>query len=175
MFVISKDGSRAYTANVGPGTVSVVDLKEKRTIEVITVSKHVQRISMSIDGRWVFTQDQTAPRIAVIDTATNKIANWITLPQVVYASTPTPDGKHLLAVSPTGKLFSIDVAAMKLDNSFDIPDGGNVVMITPDNKTAYISCRTSGKIAVLDLATWKMKETMTLTPGVDGMAWIPGN
>jgi DNA-binding beta-propeller fold protein YncE len=150
-------------------------LKAKRTIDVIAVSRHVQRISMSTDGRWVFTQDQTAPRIAVIDTETNKVSKWIDLPQVVYASTPTPDGKHLLAVSPTGKLFSIDVAAMKLDNTFDIPDGGNVVLVTPDNQLGYISCRTTGKIAVLDLATWKMKDTMTLTPGVDGMAWISGN
>ena len=175
MFVISKDGSRAYTANVGPGTVSVVDLQEKRTIEVIAVAKQVQRISMSTDGRWVFTHDQGAPRIAVIDTATNKVSNWISVPQVVYASTPTPDGKHLLAVSPSGKLFSIDVASMKVDNAFDIPDGGNVVTITPDSKVAYISCRTTGKIAVLDLTAWKMKDTITLTPGVDGMAWIPGN
>src|SRR5256884_2366589 len=33
----------------------------------------------SPDGLRVFTHDQDAPRIAVIDTATNKITNWIEL------------------------------------------------------------------------------------------------
>jgi DNA-binding beta-propeller fold protein YncE len=175
MFVMSRDGSRAYTSNVGPGTVSVVDLKQKRTVEVISVAKTVQRISMSIDGKHVFTHDQGAPRIAVIDTATNKVSGWIQVPKVVYATTPTPDGKHLIAVSDAGKLFAIDLAAMKVDKTFDIPDGGNVVTITPNGKTAYVSCRTTGKIAVLDLAAWQMKAEITLTPGVDGAAWIAGN
>lgn len=175
MFVIAPDGSRAYTANVGPGTVSVVDLKASRVVEVIAVAKQVQRISMSTDGRRVFTHDQGAPRIAVIDTATNKVSGWISVPQVVYASTPTPDGKHLLAVSASGKLFSVDLASLKVDKSFDIPEGGNVVTITPEGTVAYISCRTTGKIAVLNLNSWKMEDPITLTPGVDGAAWIPGN
>jgi len=32
MFVISPDGRRAYTANVGPGTVSVVDLQNRKLV-----------------------------------------------------------------------------------------------------------------------------------------------
>jgi YVTN family beta-propeller protein len=175
MFVISRDGTRVYTANVGPGSVSVVDLSASRVVTVIPVAKHVQRISMSIDGRQVFTHDQGAPRIAVIQTTTNRVTGWISTPQVVYASSPTPDGKHLLAVSATGKLYAVDLTSLKVDKSFDIPDGGNVVTVTPDGKVAYVSCRTSGKIAVLDLTKWMIEEPITLTPGVDGTAWIPGN
>ena len=68
MFVISHDGRRAYTSNVGPGTVSVLDLVARKTIKVIPVAKTDQRISASIDDGLVFTADQDQPRLAVIDT-----------------------------------------------------------------------------------------------------------
>src|SRR5258708_6000356 len=99
MLVLSRDGYRGYTANVSAGSVSVLDLTKRTLITTIPVTKSVQRISMSPDGLRIFTHDQDAPRIAAIDTATNKIANWIELPNVAYASASTPDGRWLLAVS----------------------------------------------------------------------------
>src|SRR6202453_2399884 len=80
MLAITRDGRRGYTANVGPGTVSVLDLTARKIITIIPVSPHVQRISLSPDDRWVFTADQTKPRLAVIDTANNSLSTWIDLP-----------------------------------------------------------------------------------------------
>src|SRR5882762_1476404 len=85
MLVLSSDGRRGYTANVGAGSVSVLDLAKRSLITAIPVAKTVQRISISPDGFRVFTHDQDAPRVAVIDTATNKITSWIALPDVANA------------------------------------------------------------------------------------------
>src|ERR1700756_1774873 len=49
MFAITRDGRRAYTANVGPGTVSVLDLDARKTLAIIPVSPQIQRISLSVD------------------------------------------------------------------------------------------------------------------------------
>ena len=73
MLAITSDGKRGYTANVAPGTVSVLDLAAKKVLAVIPVCKNTQRISLSVDDRWVFTADQTQPRLAVIDTQTNGV------------------------------------------------------------------------------------------------------
>src|ERR1700685_963127 len=121
MVVISPDGSRAYTANVAAGSVSVLDLKKRALITVIPVAKTVQRISISADGKRVFTHDQDTARIAVIDTTTNKVASWISVPSTVYSSSPTADGRKLLAASPAGKIFVVAIASAQLDESFDIP------------------------------------------------------
>src|SRR2546429_249557 len=80
MFAITRDGHRAYTANVGPGTVSVLDLNARKVIAVIPVSPQVQRISLSVDDKFAFTSDVTKPQLAVIDTTTNKLRSWIPLP-----------------------------------------------------------------------------------------------
>ncbi|MGC1491690.1 MAG: hypothetical protein WA798_09965, partial [Candidatus Acidiferrum sp.] len=140
MFVISPDGQRAYTANVGPGSVSVLDLKNRSLVTVIPVAKTVQRISITPDGKRVFTHDQETPRIAVIDTASNKVSGWISVPSTVYSSSPTPDGLKLLAASPAGKLFVIDLATSKIERSFDIPAASGELLVTPDGKFAFVSC-----------------------------------
>src|SRR5436190_9835373 len=93
MLAITRDGTRGYTANVGPGTVSALDLETRSTLKVIPVSKQTQRISLSIDDRWAFTADQTAPMLVVIDTSSNTVARTIELPATGYGTAATPDGK----------------------------------------------------------------------------------
>jgi DNA-binding beta-propeller fold protein YncE len=82
MLAISHNGRFGYTANVGPGTVSVLDMKARKTIAVIPVSAQTQRISISRDDSMVFTADQKKAQLAVIDTTTNKIKTWVPLPAV---------------------------------------------------------------------------------------------
>jgi YVTN family beta-propeller protein len=173
MVVISPDGRRAYTANVAAGSVSVLDLQKRSLVTVIPVAKTVQRISISADGKRVFTHDQDTPRIAVIDTATNTVSSWIAVPSTVYSSSPTADGRKLLADSPAGKIFVIDIASAKLEESFDIPPASGELLLSPDGKFAFVSCPQAGTIEVLNVPGHKLLQPIKLTPGVDGLAWAP--
>ena len=172
MLVISPDGRRAYTANVGAGSVSVLDLAKRNLITTIPVAKMVQRISISPDGKRVFTHDQGAPRIAVIDTATNKIVDWMEVPTPVYASEPTPDGRWLVTLDRGGNAYVMDLESMKIARRLKISDGASEILIRPGGDIAYLSGTGAGKIDVLDLHTWELEKPIELTPGVDGMAWV---
>jgi YVTN family beta-propeller protein len=173
MVVISPDGGRAYTANVGAGSVSVLDLGKRSLVTTIPVAKMVQRISISPDGKRVFTHDQDAPRIAVIDTATNKIADWIDVPSVVYASEPTPDGRWLVTLGRSTSGYVIDLQTRKVAHTLKVSDGGSEILIRPSGGVAYLSGTGAGKIDVLNLQTWELEKPIELTPGVDGMSWLP--
>ena len=174
MFVLSPDGHQAYTSNVGSGSVSVLDLQKRSLITVIPIAKRVQRISISTDGRYVFTHDQDNPRIAVIDTASNKLAHWIDLPAIVYSSTPTPDGKLLLANAPSGKLFAIDLSSEKVAATYDIPSAIGEIAIDANGHRAFVSCPQKGTIEILDIRGGKLESPIVLTQGVDGLEWLPG-
>jgi YVTN family beta-propeller protein len=173
MLVISPDGRRAYTANVGAGSVSVLDLAKRSLVTTIPVAKMVQRISISSDGKRVFTHDQDAPRIAVIDTGTNKIADWIEVPTPVYASEPTPDGRWLLTLDRNSDAYVIDLHSRKVAHTLKISGGASEILIPPGGAVAYLSGTGAGKIDVLDLHTWTLGKPIELTPGVDGMSWFP--
>jgi YVTN family beta-propeller protein len=172
MFVIAPDGRRAYTANVGPGTVSVLDIEKRKTIEVIPVSGQVQRISISVDGHSVFTSDQTKPQLAVIDTSTNKVKTWIPLPGFGYGSSSTPDGHWLvIAVPGTKQVAVIDLATMKVAHTIDVPANPQEVLVRPDGLVAYVSCDASHKIAAIRTSDWTVEKLIDAGAGTDGLAW----
>jgi YVTN family beta-propeller protein len=172
MLVISRDGHWGYTSNVGAGSVSVLDLKGRKTVAVIPISSESQRIAISNDDKMVFTSDQTKPQMAVIDTATNKIKTWVQLPGVGYGTSPTPDGKLLLVVIPkSNQLAAVDLATLQVVHTVTVAEDPVKVLASPDGKVAYVSCSKSKQIAVVDLAQWKVNTLIDAGAGVDGLAW----
>jgi YVTN family beta-propeller protein len=171
MLVLSHDGRRGYTANVGPGTVSVLDIRGRKKVAIIPISKTTQRISISPDDKLVFTADQVTPRIVVIDTATDKIKTSIPIPAPGYGTASTPDGHWLLVAVPSlNQVAAVDLTTMKVAKTLDVPKAPQEIVITPDGKTAYVSCNSSGKVAAIDVANWKVDKLIDAGKGADGLA-----
>ena len=176
MFAITRDGRRAYTANVGPGTVSVLDLEAKKLITIIPVSGQIQRISLSVDDSLAFTSDVTKPQLAVIDTATNKIKTWVALPGLGYGSATTSDGKWLLIALPlVHRLGIVDLTTLTVARTIDLPVKPQEVLLSPDNRFAYVSIDQGGKVAVIGLSDWKVEKMIDAGKGADGLAWAPAH
>ena len=172
MLAISHDGRRGYTANVGPGTVSVLDLQAKKTVAIIPISKETQRISISPDDRMVFTSDQTKPQLAVIDTATNKVKTWVPLPGTGYGTASTPDGRWLVvAVPKENKVAVVDLKAMKVAHTIDVPKAPQETLVRPDGQVAYVSCDASHKVAAIRTSDWTVESLIDAGKGADGLAW----
>jgi YVTN family beta-propeller protein len=172
MLAITRDGRRGYASNVGPGTVSVLDLEAKKLLAVIPLSVTAQRIALSVDDRWVFTADQTKPRLAVIDTSTNAVKTWVLLPGVGYGTAPTPDGRWLIVAMPgINQVGVVDLENLKVVRAFAVPKAPQEVIIRPDGMAAYVSCDASHQVAVIDLKNWKVEKLIDAGPGADGLAW----
>ena len=171
MLVLSHNGKLGYTANVGPGTVSVLDMVKHKTIAVIPISRTTQRISISRDDSMVFTSDQTKPQLAVIDTSTNKIKAWVPLPDLGYGTASTKDGRWLLVTMPHAhQVAVVDLHSLKVVKTIDVPKSPTEIVIHPNGRIAYVSCGASGEIAVIDLSQWKVQSTIAAGKGADGMA-----
>lgn len=173
MFVISPNGKRAYTSNVHAGSVSVLDLEKRSLITVIPVAKTIQRISISPMGDYVYTHDQDASVVYAIDTLSNKIAKRMEVPATIYSSQLTLTGNTFVAVSPSGKLFVFNLEFKKTMETFEVPKALGEVTLTAESNYAYVSCPAAGVIEVLNLHTYKLESPITLTPGVDGLEWLP--
>lgn len=177
MLILSHDGTRGYTANVGPGTVSVLDIKARKLIKVIPVSGEVQRISISNDDRWVFTADQKKPQMAAIDTSTLKVAKWIPIDGLGYGAAPSKDGRWLLvAVPDQNDVAVIDLKTMKMARTVPLGAGTSPqeVLVRPDGKEAFVSCVGTSHVAEIDLATWKVTRMIATGKGTDGLSWARG-
>ncbi|HVU48504.1 MAG TPA: cytochrome D1 domain-containing protein [Terracidiphilus sp.] len=175
MFTISHDGLRGYTANVGPGTVSVIDIKARKVLKVIPISGNTQRISITPDGKWVFTADQTKPQMAVVDTAALAVKTWVPIDGLGYGSAVTPNGHYMMvAVPDANKVDVIDVSTMKMVQSIPVGANPQEVLIAPNGKTAYVSCLGSDRVDAIDIATWKVNGQIATGKGTDGLGWARG-
>lgn len=172
MLIISGDGKRGYTANVGVGTVSAIDLEAHKVLAVIPISKNTQRIAISTDDQRVFTADQTKPQLAVIDTATNKVSAWIPLPAVAYGTAPTRDGKWLLVTLPDlNQVGVVDLKTQKVVRTVDVGKYPQEIEVRPDDTVAYVSCMNSKQVTEINLKTWKADRLIEAGAEVDGLAW----
>lgn len=172
MLAISHDGRFGYTANVGPGTVSVLDMIGRKTIKVIPIAGTTQRISISTDDRWVFTSDQTKPEIAVIDTRTQAVKKWIPLAGLGYGSATTPDGKWLLiAIPDKDQVAVIDLKTMTVARMIDVASSPQEVVVSPDGAHAYVSCQSSGQVVEINLEQWRLSKGIETGKSPDGLAW----
>ncbi len=172
MLAITPDGRHGYTANVGPGTVSVLDMESRKTLAVIPVSGQVQRISVSVEGDAVFTADQTKPQLAVIDTSTNRVKTWIPLPAPGYGTAATPEGRWLVVAAPgANKVAVVDLGSLKVTHVIDVPAAPQEVVVRPDGRMVYVSCDASHKIAAIRIADWSVEKLIDAGAGADGLAW----
>ncbi|WP_353229290.1 cytochrome D1 domain-containing protein [Novosphingobium sp.] len=172
MLVLSHDGRFGYTANVKPGSVSVLDLKQRKLLAVIPVTDTVQRIAISADDRLIFTSDNMVPRLAVMDTATRGVREWIALPGLGHGAAATPDGRWLLVAMPAlNQVAVIDLTKRQLTRTIAVGKAPQAVLIPPGQKVAYVSCGGAGMVAAVDLGSWKVIRTVATAYGADGMAW----
>ena len=176
MLTLSRDGRLGYTANVGPGSVSVLDLKARKTLAVIPVAARVQRIALSIDDRLLFTADNQRPRLAVIDTATRTIRKWVKLPGLGFGAAATADGRWLLIAIPARNLVAvIDLKTFAVVRKIPVGAAPQETLIPPGGRVAYVSCAGEGGVTAIDLTTFKVIGTVATGPGADGLAWAePG-
>jgi YVTN family beta-propeller protein len=176
MLAITHDGRRGYTANVGAGTVSAIDLQARKVLAIIPISHNTQRIAISMDDRWAFTADQTKPQLAVIDTATNKVHTWVALPAVAYGTAATLDGRWLLITLPDiAKVGVLDLRTMKVVRTVDVAKLPQEIVVRPDNAVAYVSCLAAQNVAAINLKTWKVEKLIDVGPAADGLAWASSN
>jgi YVTN family beta-propeller protein len=176
MLTLSHDGRRGYTANVGPGTVSVLDIPGRKVLKIIPISANTQRIGISPDDHWVFTADQTKPQLAVIDTTTNSVGKRIPLEGIAYGTAPTPDGRFLLVTLPDqNKIAVVDLKTMQVVRSVAVGLYPQEIVVRPDGKAAYVSCETSNQVAEINLDNWTLTRLIATGKATDGLAWAQVN
>jgi YVTN family beta-propeller protein len=171
------DGSKAYVANKTDRLfVSVIDIKAGKMTGKVAMTTGTQGITISPDGKRVLAADYKNPQFVVIDTATDKVVDTVTLEKNVR-------GPFRVKYSPDGsKLMTSDdqQGQVNILNTKDLHGKQEVLMVgkTPygiafsaDSKTALVSNHGDGTISVIDLPSAKVVNTFKAGTGVETLAY----
>jgi YVTN family beta-propeller protein len=168
-------GPKAYIGNFKDNTVSVIDLELKRVIATIPIPPGPHGIVITPDNRWVYVASDGTSTVSVIDTATDKLVENIEVGNNPHGVAVTRDGKYVLvAVYDTDTIAFIDTGTRKVIGNVPVGKPHNIA-IHPNERVAYAGSQTPGNfsLAVIDLATRKVKENIVLGKTPRGLEFDP--
>lgn len=173
-FAVSRDGSRIVTANVGPGSVSVIDVPSRTLRGVVEAAETVNRICLEPHGRFAYTADQGSPRIAIIDTERVERAAWIELPSIGFGTAVTPSGKHIVvALRTASEIAVVDRRSGEVVHRVATPDHPQAIVLHPDGVRAYSACDADNCVVEVDIRAGRLLRRMNTGRNPDGIAWSP--
>lgn len=158
---LSRDGRRAYVANLGSGTVSVVDLAAQRLVATIpTGVAGPFNVSIPRNGRRVFVGNTLGNAMTVIDPATNRIVRTIPL--------SSPNGmaldrehRRLYVTNFNARTIQwIDVETLALSPPVSVETAPGFLRLTPDGAKGLFVAPYGSGVSVLDVAEMKVVATV---------------
>jgi YVTN family beta-propeller protein len=190
MVVASPDGSRAYVANIGSGSVTAIDLAAGSVLNNIATGKGAEGIEITPDGREVWVTNRAEDTVSVIDARTLAILATLKVPQFPIRAKITPDGKRaLVSCARSGDIAVVDVAARKevarISLGLEAVPGserhlfatqfGNSpapvgLLIAPDGKRAWVASANANVVSEIDLTQWKVSRRLAAGREPDGLA-----
>lgn len=192
MVALAPDGKTAYTANIGSGSVTRIDVESAQVVQTVITGKGPEALDVSPDGREVWAADRTLDYITVLGAAT--LDSLGSMPTLRFPNRLkfTLDGKRVLVSNATaGAITVYDVQKRALIKTIPIPfdpskkraeavlgDMGNSavplgILLEPGGKRAWVATAALGEIVEIDLIELSITRTIHAGNNPDGMAYIP--
>lgn len=186
MIVTSRDGSRIFTTETGPGTVTLTQREVRRgadgaaptpgdwVTQVIPTGAGAEGLDLSPDERELWVTNVRDRTLSVIDVASATVAHTMQLP-TTYANRLkfTPDGRHVLVADLRGReVIVYDVAGRREVRRIDVGGGSEGMQMTPDGRRAFVAVSAMNKVAVVDLASFSVIAEIPGLNNPDGMTWV---
>src|ERR1019366_1445504 len=135
---------RAYVANSGSDTVSVIDTATDLVIDTIAVGRIPNGIATTPNGVAVYVVNGGSPgaagSVSMIDTTTNTVRATVPVGSNPYGVTVAPDGSLVyVANSNSGTLSVIETASNLVKTTIPVGRNPTAVAISPDGTVAYVA------------------------------------
>ena len=174
MAAITADGTRVFTSNVGSGSVSEIDLVERKFVRAFPVAPQVEGIAVTPDGKLVFAGSNTDGTVSIIDTGAGTIGSTLRGFKLPYRLAVSADGRTAIACDPDGgAIHVIDVATRTVAWKLDGLASPRGVSIAPDGRTAFVTLADDPSVGLVDMATHKLVRTITVDASPDGVGYGP--
>ena len=191
MVALDPDRGRAYTANIGSGSITVLDLgKGVREINIAT-GDGAEGIAVSASGEHIWVTNRAADTITILDAGTLEPAGEIVSEGFPIRATATSGGQVLVTRARAGDLaiydaatfdeirvVSFDIESMDVEERLfgdrfgdsSVPIG---VIVDGSGETAWVAHANADIITEIDLASGAVTRMLRAGREPDGMGFSP--
>lgn len=181
MVALAPAHDRAFVANIGSGSVSVIDLKEKRRIANIPSGQGTEGIAISPDQREVWAANRNGDTVSIIDVVSLKVVATVPSASFPIRVKFTGDGKHVLVSDAQSDAVAVFDAATRREvrritmqqpgsSKYGAPIG---ILIVPALSQAFVATPNLDEVAVIDLQKWQIVDRLATGDEPDGLGYSP--
>ena len=191
MLALDPERGRAYTANIGSGSITVLDLGKSARERNIATGEGAEGIAVSASGEHIWVTNRAADTITILDAATLEPAGEVVSEGFPIRATATPRGQVLVTRARAGDLAIYDAATFeelrvvyfdleRMDveerlfgdrfGDSSVPIG---VIVDGTGERAWVAHANADVITEIDLATGEILRMLRAGREPDGMGYSP--
>jgi len=188
---VTPDGRRAFVANIGSGSVSVIDLERMALERNIPTGAGAEGVAVRPDGSEVWVSNRAENTVTVVDA--RSLAVLATLPsadfpiRVVFS----PEGRRAMVTNARSsevrifdaagrrEIIAVPIRAPIIEGraqviAFEGSASPIGVLADPDGRHVYVAAASADAVAVVDLEEGAVVRLISVGKEPDGLAWVPG-
>jgi YVTN family beta-propeller protein len=174
MLALADDGRTLYTANVGSGSVSRLDLSTRSFVSQLPIAARTEGIAITPDGREVWVGSNTAGTVSVVQVARDTVVATLPSLGMPYRIAISRDGRRALIPDPEGNRVHVaDVPARRVLGEIAGIGSPRGVEFTPDGRTAFVTLGPEAEVLVVDVEARRVTGRHAVGAAPDGVAWGP--
>ena len=174
MLAIAPDSERLYTANIGSGTATAIDIEDREVIDHIETGAGAEGIALTPDGSELWVANREDDTVSIVDPETLEVIDTLEVEGFPLRVYMTHDGSTaLVSCARAGEVAVVDVENRDVIDRVATGEAPIGVQITPDDERAFVGNMHGGTVSVIDLETLDVIENFDLGEGPDGMAFAP--
>ena len=171
--IISPDGRRLYTENEEDGTVSVIDLPNRKLLRKIKTPRPLAGIAISADGRTVVAVDDEQPALFLIDTASDSVADTVRLDGVAEAAQIarySPDSSLIGVTSLKSDTVSLIDPTFREQTAIKV--GSQPMDMAFRGDELFVACQGDGSVHVIDIPKRRAKHSFRAGTGCESRGFF---
>lgn len=193
MVAVSPKHRRAFTANIGSGTTTVIDLMAYERVTDIATGKGAEGIAVAPDGSELWVTNRESDTVSIIDPASLKITATLEPGTMPIRVKFTPDGtRALISNAKSGDVAVFDTVTKQKVTSIPMQKEGEqlpktdgprmaaqfgtgpvpVGILMPESlSVAFVANTNFDTITVIDLASFKIVDRLKAGREPDGLGY----
>ena len=162
MLVLSADERKAWTADAGSGTVTVVDLRERRQFAQVQVGGVPMGLALTSDEKRLFVATRTNQMVVLVDAVANKVRRSIGCAGAPSRVVLSRDGRRLYAsLIESGEVAEFSTSTLLEVNRVKVGQRPEGMLAEHGGTALYVSAQAENHVVKLALPELEVVQTIT--------------
>jgi YVTN family beta-propeller protein len=174
MVAPSPDETRLYVANIGSGSITVIDRGDD-SVTTVPTGAGAEGIDVSADGAEIWVTNRDDDTISIVDAATLEVIETLDAggAMPIRAKFSADGAEVWVSNARSGTVTVFDAASRELIATIEVGAVPVGLLMSPDGGRVFVANTMDDQVSVIDRASREVVAAFAPGSEPDGMDWVP--